>query len=422
MVFSRECCEFNSKSVSNFRKVKDLAEVKCFNLLIGRLAISTVCFALNGYFADASHADELLLKRCLQSYLGYQQVRLTGAVTKYIGGSEVERHEFIHNIGSAMPGQVPPHEILLMKPNPGEPHIDDAILVDSAWGAMNGVTFYFAREYVSNAPFAERYSLLHLTAASGGAGIGGSPFDVVGLSVHASFNGSDSRESWGNESLALSSSELDVLGKETYLGTDCLRVLFKILKSKGVDSFPPLEFECLLAVEPTIQVLKLVTVKGGPPGYVEMARNAYSYRNVVSAKTMGKWLICNKVQFDESSDGSRDDRWEVVIDDAVALPSDYNGLWEYNSLTGVLVSGNAEPSTRRGSQRVPYEFSKELMKVSYKPQEQQKIREFLMKSVAGVKPERSISRLSLLTVNLLALVALATFFLVQRRRRLSRET
>lgn len=401
--------------------VEGLTRVKVLQLIFCRLALGSVCFASTSFLNNIVIADEALMKRCLQSYLGYQQVRLTGTVTKYVDGSEVESHRFTQNIGSAMPGQVPQDEILLMKPNPGEPHTDAPLLVDKASGSSNGVLFYYARGYVSSPPFGERYSSLHLTAAPGGGGIGGIPFTYIGLSLHSSFSGSDSRLSWGKESLALASSELDVLGEETYLGIDCLRVRYRMVDPKGAESFPALEFECLLAVEPTIQVLKVVSVKGGPPGYVEMTRNAYFYRNVVSAKTMGKWLICNKVQFNESSDGSRDDRWEVVIEDAVALPSDYKGLWEYNSLTGVLVSGNAEPSTRRGSPRMPYEFSKEFMKVPYTPLEQQKIRDFLMKSVAAAKPERSIFRLSLMTVNLFALVAMVTFFLVQRRRRLSRE-
>ncbi len=384
-------------------------------LLLGSsiFRLSCMALALINVSTSASYAkDAPLLERLLNQYREYENLEVMGSVIVEEPGKKQAKHEFVMRFGSTgMRGEFAPQDIRLLKRNPGEPHISEKMLTDRGFAyTSDGINVQFSRRYVTKAPVSLRRSELFLMATPPSQP---QPFDAITQTVLHSIEGVDPRGYWGGSARLRKAVDLEEIGDEEFLGVKCKKVRFRQVTLAGVSDWIPVSIEALVATEPTVQVLKILSVSGGPPGYMddETRRTYMGTRTVESVRRFGKWLVCDKVV---ASGGEQ--RTSVLIKDVRPISEGYTGLWDFNSLTGCMVAGSAEPSTRKGSGRVPYEHSKEFMIAPHTDDELKLVRGFLdTRNAQPTKPKYSVAKIVLIAVNLVALALIVTYVRKSRR-------
>ncbi len=363
---------------------------------------------------DGEREGRKLQERLLTQYLEYQNIQVTGTVSVKEPNKESSKHDFVMRFGASVGGKLPPQDIRFLKPNPGEPHIKDELLTDTGFAFTNsGISVQFNRRYVSRDPISLRRSDLYLNVSPPSAP---PPFDSVTQTVLLSVEGVDPRLYWTMGSRVRKATGLEIIGNEEFLGFPCMRVRFRINTLDGEPNWVPVVLEALVATKPTIQVLKVLSVVGGPPNYLdnEMKHSYLGIRSVESIKQFGDWLICDRIV---TTGG--DYRAVVSITDVQPLPTEYQGLWDYNTLTGCIVGGTAEPSTRKASGRIPHERSKEFTVAPHTDEELKLIRSYVAaKSVSPVKPRLSTAKIGLILVNVFAAVVIVYYLRKVRRARI----
>jgi hypothetical protein len=215
---------------------------------------------------------------------------------------------------------------------------------------------------------------------------------------------SEPRENSGHVSQALELCNLETLGKEEVFGLDAVKVrLIRSMKDTPKPDTPPLVIESLVSTDPTFQVLSHLSVSGGLPGWLDRDgnRDIFLSRKVESARVINNWLVCDKVRF-TMHDGS----WLIDIDDVQPLPADYEGLWNFNSLTGVDFTGPLESGNRRGSPRLAFKHTKDATYIPYTQVEQEKIRQFLIGQTLPIEQKIAWSRVLFWSVNAAAIMVL----------------
>lgn len=377
-----------------------------FALLTAVLACSPTTI-----IAEDRHSERRVLhERLLTQYLEYENIQVTGTVTVKEVNKDTLKLDFVMRFGESANGKLPPQDIRILKPNPGEPHITDELLTDSGYAYTNsGISVLFNRRYVSKEPISLRRSDLYLDVSPPSPP---QPFDSITQAILFSIEGIDPRLYWSMGSRVRKATEVEIIGTEQFLGFPCTHLRFRINTLEGEPNWIPIVLEALVATEPTIQVVKVLSVVGGPPNYLdrEMTHSYLGIRSVESLKRFGDWLICDRIV---TQNGGY--RAEVSITDVQQLSTDYHGLWDFDKLTGCIVGGTAEPSTRKGSGRVPYEKSKAFSVAPHTDEELRLIRRYVAaKSGSPVKPSLSLAKLTLVVVNILAVVIIVSYL---RKRR-----
>jgi hypothetical protein len=371
--------------------------------------------------SDCTFADDLdLKKRYFRLHMEYQNVEFSGTI-KVNNEYGSQTHDFILRYGQSRGGRVPPMEVFTLRPNPGEPHIQDELLIDEAFAMTDEfVNLHFRREYISAYRYdkffgappearskartdkALRFSYIHLMST------GYSPppfFYYIHEAVQMGLDGHDTKVYWGNESKYEQGSKFEIVGEETFLGYPCLRVLYRDLQG--------ITIEALIATTPTLQILKVFDVTGPPSLVSEDSKSIWmNMPKTESIKRFDRWLVRDRVSYQD-----RDVSWEVTIKDVKPLSDGYAGLWStFNSMTGVRLSGPAEPQTRNGTARVPVKDLKGYMMVPYTDEEMKLITKYLEKEYLPMeRPRVSLVRVASFAVFSLAMVGIV-IILVRRYR------
>ncbi len=366
-------------------------------------SVSSTCFG-----------DEALLRRCLTFWNEYQNMHITGVVKIYDDDKLEKSVPFEYNIGQGKDGRLPPWEILHYVPNPGEPHLDSDRIVDLAWGFDGELGFQFKRRYVTTSPPSARLSSYYINRTSGMGGLASQIRKSLLLRVDAPVCGFESLD----PRTGMRNSSIEVLGNERYLNVDASRVRFNITPTKGLKDItgkevPSMHIEALVALAPTLQVLKVTSITRGDERvpderYLQITQSA---RTVESVKVMGNWLICDRSSYVVVGYiGEKHKRAVVEIEKVEPLSEGYVGvLWDYQKITGSIFGGDAEKGTRRKSNRKTFEHTKELTYVPYTEEEQEKIRQFLLSQAQPVKPKVNWLTVSLWAANALGAIALGWF-------------
>ncbi len=377
-----------------------------------RLAVSVATFLVVS--GNPCFGDEALLRRCLTFWNEYQNMHITGVVKIYDDDKLEKSVPFEYNIGQGKDGRLPPWEILHYVPNPGEPHLDSDRIVDLAWGFDGELGFHFKRDYVTTFPPSARLSSYHILGSSGMGGLAYQIRKSLLLRVDApvtEFASLDPR-------MGMKTSSIEILGNERYLNVDVSRVRFTINPIKGSKDVTGKEFrsmhtEALVALAPTLQVLKVISITLGDERVPEerYLKISQSARTVESVKVMGNWLICDRSSYVVVGYiGEKHKRAVVEIEKVEPLSEGYVGvLWDYQKITGSIFGGDAEKGTRRKSNRKTFEHTKELTYVPYTEEEQEKIRQFLLSQAQPVKPKVNWLTVSLWAANALGAIALGWF-------------
>lgn len=334
--------------------------------------------------AQRASADDLQLKRrYFRLYMEYQNVEISGTVKERRENAGVLTHQFVLRYGAARRGRIPPMEVFTLRPNPGEPHVKDKLLVDEAFAMSDDfLNIQFRREYISshrfdkffgvssldetmNEPFSKalRFSNFYLYPnATSPPGI----FYAIQQSVQMGLDGFDPKVYWGNESEYEKSTKFEILGDSEFLGFPCKRVRYSDKQGIVIDA--------LIATEPSLQILDVLGVSDPGNTLPEDAKSIWmNLPKTESIKQFDRWLIRDRVTYK----APRVD-WEVMIEDVKALPKDYEGLWAtYNSFTGCHLTGPAEPQTRKGTSRVALKNSKGYTMVPYSDEEKRLITAYL---------------------------------------------
>lgn len=355
-----------------------------------------MCSYFVGVWEKAFSFDELLLRRICDSWKEYQEMQIEGTATRYgISGVE-EVVPFRVSIGKSERGKAAPVEIGFPVPNPGEPHIESDEIFMEAVAFTSDVNVLFLRNrLISEPPFRQELVTLRLEPYQTTVG----PSNWIDRALLVGLDGSPTRLSSGVMPAILKRCTLEVIGNEKYMGFDVKRVVFtmKMDEMPSGEVPPPLRIEHLVALEPTFQVLKSVSVQGGPSGYADNHRESYIGRTVESAKVMGKWLICDRVKFP-----AKDGHLLIEMHNVRTLPADYAGLWDYTKLTGVVVGGRLEQATRKGSGRLTMESTNEFTYVPYTEAEQEKIRQFIISKTRPIEPSISWGSVFFWVANIVA--------------------
>jgi hypothetical protein len=380
-----------------------------------------ITFLIGNAINSRAFADDLeLKKRYFRLHMEYQNVELSGTI-KVNNEYGSQAHDFILRYGQSRGGRVPPMEVFTLRPNPGEPHIQDELLIDEAFAMTDEfVNLHFRREYISAYRYGKffgappearskartdkalRFSYIYLMST----GYGPPPFFYyIHEAVQMGLDGHDTKVYWGNESKYEQGSKFEILGEETFLDYPCLRVRYRDLQG--------ITIEALIATTPTLQILKVFDVTGPPSLVSEDSKSIWmNLPKTESLKRFDRWLVRDRVSYQD-----RDVSWEVTIKDVKPLSDGYSGLWStYNSMTGVRLSGPAEPQTRNGTARVPVKESKGYMMVPYTDEEMKLITKYLEKEYLPMeRPRVSLVRVASFAVFSLAMVGIV-IILVRRYR------
>jgi len=381
--------------------------------------ISLLVVTLLATIKSVNADDVELKKRYFRLYMEYQNVEISGTITERREEAGTLTHDFVLRYGASRGGRIPPMEVFTLRPNPGEPHIKDKLLMDEAFAISDDFfNMQFRREYISshrydkfigrdpqhraNEQFSKalRFSNIYLYQNAT------SPpriFDAIQKSVQMGLDGFDTKVYWGNESEHEKKTRFEVLGSEEFQGFPCQRVRYWDRQGIAIDA--------LIATEPSFQVLKVLEVSGPKNVLPEDSKSIWlNLPKTESIKRFDRWLIRDKVSYSD-----RDNNWEVTINDVKALPEGYVGLWSnYNLLTGCYLTGPAEPQTRKRTARVPVEESKGYMMVPYTDDEMQLITAYLDKELGRlVEPNPSFVRVLMIGFVAIAVVS-STVALIKR--------
>jgi len=384
-------------------------------LCLRRSALAIVLLSCFSEMAKSVNADDVQLKkRYFRLYMEYQNVEISGSIKEMRERVGALEHEFVLRYGASRNGRIPPMEVFTLRSNPGEPHVDDKLLMDEAFAISDEfLNLQFRREYISShrydkffdavsppdsadQPFSKalRFSNIYLSQnATSPPGI----FYAIQESVQMGLDGFDPKVYWGQERKLEAETKLEVLGIATFLGFPCQKVRY--IRKNGIS------VEALIATEPSLQVVKVIDVSGPADVLAEDDKSIWlNLPKTESIKRFGQWLVRDKVSYSD-----RDNDWVVTIKDVKALPDGYEGLWSaYNSLTGVYLTGPSEPQTRKGTARIPVGESKGYMMVPYTDDEKRLIEAYLdeeHRKLDGPAP-------SFLRVLVIALAVLAVFSIV----------
>lgn len=377
--------------------MKLLLPMSSLKIFLAFHALLIVAFAGNH---DSCLGDDLLLRRCFAAWSEYEQVRFTGVARRYEGEKVVEEMPFTANYGRGANGNPPPYEIGHRVPNPGEPHIADPEVFIEAIAEVDNMTLHFNRRFITTPPVSERRSEIVLSQINGAV----YPFALIRRAILGGIDSSEPKGNAGNVETAVNRCSLEQLGTESIFGFDAARVRLMIPTGSGqYGETPPLEIESLLALQPTLQVLKIDSVNGGPPGWLERDgnREQYMVRKVESARVIEKWLVCDRVRF-PTLDGS----WLIEITGVERLPEDYVGLWDYNKVTGVVFGGPSEMGTRKGSPRLAFTHTKAGSYIPFTKEEQEKIRQFVIAQASPAPQRIAWSRVAFWIMNMAAILLL----------------
>ncbi len=364
------------------------------------------------FFASSRNiclGNESLMRRCFAAWTEYEQVRFTGVARRYEGGRVVEAVPFTANYGRGLNGNPPPYEIGHRIPNPGEPHIDDPEIFIEAIAEVDGITIHFSRRLITTPPVNERRSDIVLSQISGAI----SPFSLIRQSILGGIDSGEPKDNAGNIESAVKRCSLEELGTESLLDLVATRIRLTIPVGGGsLAKEPPLKIESLIATQPTLQVLKIDSVEGGRPGWLDREGNRehYMVRKVESARVIGKWLVCDQVRF-PTLDGS----WLIEIENVEALPEDYVGLWDYNKVTGAVFGGPSEMGTRKESSRLAFSQTKAGSYIPFTKEEQERIRQFMISQALPVAQRIAWTRVAFWVVNVAAILLIV--FVGYRRYR-----
>lgn len=396
--------------------------------VVGALCLRRLAFVIVLWLAQfpvmakSLNADDdvQLKKRYFRFYMEYQNVEISGSIKEVRENAGTLEHDFVLRYGASHEGRIPPMEVFTLRPNPGEPHLKDKLLMDEAFAISDSfLNLQFRREYVSSHRFdkffgadstdradkqrfskAIRFSNIYLYQnATSPPGI----FYAIQESVQMGLDGFDPKVYWGNERKFEAETKFEVLGTETFLGFPCLKVRY--LHQNGI------VVDALLATEPSFQLLKVLEVSGPADVLAEDDKSTWLNKpKTESIKRFGRWLMRDKVSYSD-----RDNKWVVTINDVKALPEDYQGLWStYNSMTGVYLTGPAEPQTRKGTARVPVAKSKGYMMVPYTDDEKELIEAYVAESHRKLEaPTPSFVRVLVISLAVLS-VCLLVVSLVKR--------
>ncbi len=359
---------------------------------------TTVLVVLLPYSA---RGDDALLRQCFTSWWDYQNMQVTGHAWK---AGDDEKIPFVINVGTANSGELPPNEVGKRIKNPGEPHIDSPHIIIEANAEVDGLTLQFFRELVTQPPPAARTSRMIISSQPV------SDFwSELRRAMYTGVDGNIPSARWLDIDRIRQFTTIETLDEEVVLGQECKRLKTTTRSRSG--AFAPISIEFLAAFAPTMQVIRFERVTGGPAGYADDALRILNFRKVKSLKVFsGKWLLCDRVEW-KGHDGAQ---WELQIDDAILLPADHVGIWDYNRLTGVEFGGDAERATRKGSPRIQSRHSRKISIIPFTADEEQKIRDYLLAGVQPKRPRANFFHLVLLAGNFIAAVALFIFW--KRRR------
>jgi len=387
-------------------------------LILKRTLVCSIVFF--GWSIHLLRADDALDIKVFSMASQYEGLRIRGTITAFTASETKPSQQFELVLGYPKDAkQARPFSLSFMVPNPGEPHLSQDELVDVADLSDGFIAAAFTRSYVTASPSASRYTP-QVTASPSASRytthVTASPpalrYSEMELRLHRAQRLEteailralqywvDGRDSLGNasDSSALRSyMNFTDEGKEDYLGIETHLLSFSI---------PHASATLRVALEPTVQIIECV--KTSP--------NALSFdvfdRKVESVKVFDCVLLPINVTLmygrEEKTDGFR-----VEVESVEKIDRDYPGLWKFNDLTGVVISGDPGLVNQLVSVGVPQgRFQREI---PYSPEEEELIRRYVLANTSVVNQPTSWRRIAFYAVNLAA--ALVLIYAVWRKAR-----
>jgi len=354
----------------------------------------------------AAH-DVKLARQIGESWRGYQDIIITGTVKFYRDGvlEEEERFKAIYGHSNGVSGSRPISVGTVVR-NPGEPHIQDDELFDVNCSVKDGLAGRFLRSYISQPAPSFVYSEMQMFP--GEVMIGGpkqnDPINVVHSALHpnllsASYSSSGVAEKGWIDGQYW---HLEIVGEEEFQGISAKRVRATAVEPHLPD-FLGTQVEMLVALEPSVLVLKFIDAKGGKSeSFRTNTCRRLRSRELLEVKLWDGRLIPVVTKYEEENVKA-----VVEVQDVISLPPDFHGLWEFDGPTGTRYIGDLEPAVRKRGIHEPYARASSLITFSLAEQEQ--IRKFL--AAKKIIQPRGISwaRLAVYAINLIAIAYIANF-------------